>query len=165
MSDSDFFDKELGEDGKLEDDAAGEASWWPKKDSEGGIVLAGTLIKGWYQPGYEGNGVSAVIQVQDRETDDLFNINCGTKLLSEYIINLAPAEGCLIVVQYDGLVQAEKSDRKFKKYIMRVDGKPDFDYWHKLFQAYHKKQQMGAVEAGFEQSSDGGSFGPSDAPF
>jgi len=165
MTDSDFFDEVLGSDGKLDDDAEGEATWWPKKDAAGGILLAGTLVKGWYQPGFEGNGVSAVIQVKDRETGDLFNVNCGTKLLSEYIINEAPAEGALLVVQYDGLVTAEKSGRQFKKYIMRVDGKPDFDYWHKLFQAYHKKQQMGAVEAGFEQSSDGGSFGPSDAPF
>jgi len=165
MTDSDFFDEVLGSDGKLDDDAEGEATWWPKKDAEGGILLAGTLIKGWYQPGYEGNGVSAVIQVKDRETGDLFNVNCGTKLLSEYIINDAPGEGCLIVVQYDGLVTAEKSGRQFKKYIMRVDGEPDFDYWHKLFKAYHKKQQMGAVEAGFEQSAGGDSFGPEEAPF
>jgi len=48
---------------------------------------------------------------------------------------------------------------------MRVDGKPDFEYWHELFKAHMQKQQMGAVESGFEQSSDGGSFGPTDAPF
>ena len=161
---TDFFDDVLGEEGKLDDDAGGEVTWWPKKDSEGGIVLAGTLVKGWYQPGYEGDGVAAVIQIKDRETDDLFNINCSTKLLSEYIIELAPAEGCLIVVQYDGLITAEKSGRQFKKYIMRVDGKPDFDYWHKLFKAHHQKQLMGAVEAGFEATPDS-SFGPEEAPF
>lgn len=164
MSDSDFFDDVLGKDGKLDDDEAGSETWWPPKDSEGGIVLAGTLVKGWYQPGYEGNGVSAVVQVKDRETGDLFNVNCGTKLLSEYIINEAPAEGALIVIQYDGLITAEKSGRQFKKYIMRVDGKPDFEYWHRLFKAHMQKQQMGAVEAGFEESP-GTSFGPDSAPF
>ena len=164
MSDSDFFDDVLGKDGKLEDDQAGEATWWPKKDAEGGIVLAGKLVKGWYQPGYEGNGVSAVVQIKDRETGDLFNVNCGTKLLAEYISDLAPAEGALVVIQYDGLITAEKSGRQFKKYIMRVDGKPDFDYWHQSFKAYNQKQQMGAVEAGYEANADT-SFGPDTSPF
>jgi len=164
---TDFFDDAFGKDGTepMEDDGAGQVTWWPPKNSEGGDMLGGTLVKGYYRTGYEGKGVDAVLVIKDRKTDEVYSVGCGTRLLKDYVIELAPAEGALVALQYDGYVQALNSDRKFKKFIMRVDGKPDFDYWHTLYQAYQKKQQMGAVEGGFEASPSSESFGPSDAPF
>ena len=132
----------------------GEGVWWKP---EPGDAIGGKLVKGYYQSG--DYGINPVMVIEDHATGQVYNIGCGTKMLKEAVAEMAPGEGQLVVVQYvDSFPVESAPERSWKKWIVRVDGKPNFAYWQDAFKAFSAKQQMlaGDAETAFVSPAPGG---------
>lgn len=164
MSD-DFLKKAMAtnDDGEIVGGETVEATWWKPEE---GDILGGKVVRGFYQGG--DYGVNPVVVVEEDGTGDVYNVGCSTRMLKDQVIEKAPPEGSLIVIQYVGVFPVSSApERKFKKFIMTVEQEPDFPYWQTAYTKYVEKQRMLADEAGFSQSAPAvkTSFGPDEAPF
>lgn len=155
---SDFLKEAMavGDDGVIEG-GGGEGTWWKPEE---GDIIGGPLVKGYYQTG--DYGISPVLVIKDVASDTVFNVGCSTKMLKEFVSDLAPGVDTNVVIQFVGKFPVTSNpERSFNRYIMRVEGDPQFGYWQDAFRAFQSKQQMvaGAVQ---ERAQ---SFGPDTSPF
>ena len=156
---SDFLEEamQVGEDGVIAGGAE-DGVWWKPEE---GDIIGGKLIKGYFQTGEY--GTNPVLVIEDAASGTVFNVGCSTKILENYVNDLAPAEGTNVVIQFVGTFPVkDKPDRKYKRYIMRVEGDPDFGYWQNAFKALHAKMQM---QQQAQPAAQRPSFGPDESPF
>ena len=137
----------------------------PSKNWNKGVkeddMLAGTLERGdkvWIESRGE---PTYLMEIRDHETNELNTVWCSSYMLNEAVIEKAPAQGSLVVVQYHGKEQI-KSGRSMHVFTVEVERK-DFDYWLDIDRAYNRKR---AAHAAKKQSQpDAPKFGPDEAPF
>ena len=139
------------------EEASENAPAWKFKNDP---VFEGTVVRGKV---VFANGERTPILIADQhETDKRFTIWCGNMMLERSIVDLAPAPGALIVIEFMGS-QPSSNDpsRSFNNYSMACN-KGDHEYWAGLEAAYQRQSQAGAEAA---QHGETPKFGPDEAPF
>jgi len=137
-----------------------EKEYAPTWKPDEGDMLAGTVIKGDYL--MTSNGEAHMLVVQDEETKQEYTVWCSSYMLKQAVIDLAPAEGSLIVIQFHGKKQSKKdTSRSYNHYTMQVE-RSDFTYWDEIFKRFRARAEQ------MNPAGNGGpapSFGPDEAPF
>ena len=131
-------------------------TWRP----EPGDMLAGTLVRG--DRIMTARGDSRIMVIHDEETDKDWTVWCSGKMLLDAVLEKAPAEGSLIVVEFHGKFPVQSNPSySFNKYTVIVD-ETDFEYWDQIDKRFRRKAQANESTARVEQVE---SFGPDEAPF
>ena len=153
--------KAMGEDSaeKAVEEREPSKNW--NKGVKEGDMLAGTLVRGdkvWIE---SRNEPTYLMEIRDHETKELYTVWCSAYMLNEAVIEKAPAENSLVVVEYHGK-QEIGNGRTMNVFTVEVEAK-DFPYWTEIDLAYNRKQA-----ARLEKKANGSnapSFGPDEAPF
>ena len=145
-----------------------ESTNW-NKVAEEGDMLAGVMERGAIVPIPDDSGNPQprhLMEIRDAETGKLFTVWCSSYVLKQRIIDVAPAEGTLVVVQYHGKQVNEKTGRTFKLHSLEAD-QTDHAYWNGLMRSYMAKQEAKAASSGGARSLYNGSGSGVDleAPF
>jgi hypothetical protein len=153
--------KAMGEDSaeKAVEEREPSKNW--NKGVKEGDMLAGMLVRGdkvWVE---SRNESTYLMEIRDHETKELYTVWCSAFMLNEAIIEKAPAEGSLVVVEFHGK-QEIGNGRTMGVFTVEVE-KKDFEYWTNVDRVYNKKRfdQLAKKAAG----PDAPSFGPDEAPF
>jgi len=133
---------------------------WNKTMQEGDM-LAGIMERGGKVQTPTMEQPSYLMEIRDHETGDLYVVWCGNYQLKQAIIEKAPAEGGLVVVQYHGK-QVLDNGRTMKVFTVEPE-RSDHPYWHDIDQVFWKKQQEKGEKAAVQVQVP--TYGPDEAPF
>jgi hypothetical protein len=136
-------------------------TWRPEKGDE----LIGELIRGKIV--HTGRGKATLIVIKERDTEEMYTVWCSSKMLADWILDDAPAQGSTIYIKFDGK-RPTRNDPSIKYNVYEAAASEgDGEYWSKLRAAYRARQDDAGdtgtrgAEAGVTPTQ----FGPDEAPF
>ena len=151
---------------KAKGEAEAEESAKPREETinwnqglQEGDMIAGILERGAMVPVGANKELRHLMEIRDHETKDLYTVWCGSFMLAQQVIDKAPKVGSLVVVQYHGKQESNKTPgRMFNVFSIEAETS-DFEYWNEMTKAAYAKQQATPTVV------PAVSFGPDEAPF
>ena len=136
---TDFFDKAEHEISQRKE-AADAKTWEP----QAGDVLKGALIEAKVVTTVHGPTIMTV--VKEHGTNDYYNVWAGRSRLKSEFLDVVPAIGSLIVLEYTGPKVAEKSGNTYHQYTL-VAQTQDFTFWQGIGTKLTQKPSERQAEA------------------
>ena len=146
---------------KSEEQDEKTTTWRPEKGDE----LIGELIRGKIVN--TARGQSTLIVVKERDTEEMYTVWCSSKMLADWILDDAPAQGSTVYIKFDGK-RPTRNDPSIKYNVYEAAAtEGDGEYWSKIRAAFRARQDDAGdsgtrgAEAGVTKTQ----FGPDEAPF
>ena len=125
--------------------AAGENANPPTWKPEPGEELIGTLEKADYVG--TRNGPAHLMQIKILDTEDVVTVWCSQMVLKNQVLDLAPAEGAVVVIIFEGKKDNKEGTRQYNSYQMQAS-ESDFELWSRVTREGAEKIKLKAEIAG-----------------
>lgn len=136
-------------------------TWRPEKGDE----LIGELIRGKIV--MTARGQSTLIVVKERDTEEMYTVWCSSKMLADWILDDAPAQGSTVYIKFDGK-RPTRNDPSIKYNVYEAAAtEGNGEYWSKIRAAFRARQDQAGDTGtrGAPSEAAATQFGPDEAPF